>query len=169
MNQAAHIPDGRPRGPLKQRIAETVRRSVFDNFYSLAFSMLGDELEAEQLTEATVQAVLDSLAQRRLAPNPAAYFVQALRERFVIGPLTLTRPMFADVRNVREKRPGIHPAVLVLPVTERLLYLLHYGRGYSHREIGNLLDMPAWQSEIGCCATLMRIREVLATDDGMEA
>ena len=132
--------------------------------YSLAFWMTDSELAAEELM---IQAFCRAFA---LAGAPTA---DAIDEAVVaelraccddLGSLTLNCSPCDRVRNVRSNtlRTDLERAVVQLPDTEKLMFLLHDVEGYDHAHIARLLGVTEDQSQRGVHQARLRLRELLA-------
>ena len=53
-------------------------------------------------------------------------------------------------------------AVIELPATEKLVFLLHDVEGYNHAKIGRLLGLTEDESKLGLHQARLRIRELVA-------
>jgi len=132
--------------------------------YSLAFWMTDNELAAEELT---VNTFCRACA---LGPDPDAEridraLVAELRERMPLGPLTLqwsSRRLAGGMpRNL--KRTELERAVVELPPTERMIFLLHDVECCEHARIGRLLGLSEQESLVGLHQARLRLRELLAS------
>ena len=131
--------------------------------YSLAFWMTDNELSAEQLASNTF------LRAFALSPAPGTEQIdQALlgeiREFTQVGELTLTCGTTTEGANVRGnlKRVHLERAVVQLPATEKLIFLLHDVEGYSHHRIARLLGMDVPESQLGLHQARLRMRELVS-------
>jgi RNA polymerase sigma-70 factor, ECF subfamily len=131
--------------------------------YSLAFWMTDNELAAE---EVMVQAFSRAFAQ---SGSPSAEdidraLIDELRTYFDLGTLTLTCIPCYSVLNVRRnvKRTDLERAVIQLPDTEKLMFLLHDVEGYEHARIACLLGVSEEASREGLHQARLRMRELLA-------
>jgi len=131
--------------------------------YSLAFWMTDNELAAEELTISTFCRAFG------LNPNPDAEsvdraLVAELRELMPIGPLTLQCDPCAQVAGLRRnaKRVELERAVVQLPATERMIFLLHDVERREHALIGRILGLSVQESAYGLHQARLRLREILA-------
>src|SRR5437870_2209214 len=94
--------------------------------YSICFLMTGNELEAEELTHNVFHRTFRNLPAADVAALDAA-LVSELRDSRPIGNLTLQCGAAEEVLNVRRsaRLDDLEQAVLQLPATERMIYLLH--------------------------------------------
>ena len=131
--------------------------------YALAFWMTNSELEAEQLLEATfVRAFAE-----HTTPNAAQIdeaLIALLREDHMIGLLTLNCGEATKVLNIREntKRVHLELAVVQLPATEKLIFLMHDVEGYEHERVARTLGISVKDSKRGVHEARLRIRELVS-------
>lgn len=142
-----------------QEVFEQNRHRV----YSFAFWMTDNELAAEEL--------LGNTFRRAFAANevPSAEvidnaFLNEVRELMALGVLTLECAVATEVSDIRSnvKRVHLERAVVQLPATERLIYLMHDGEGYSHARIGHMLGLTEDESKLGLHQARVRIRELVS-------
>jgi len=93
-----------------------------------------------------------------------AALVSELREEMPIGPMTLDCGLCSEVKNVRENTLRVHleRAVVQLPPTERMIFLLHDVEGYNHARIAKLIVVTENESQNGLHQARLRMRELLA-------
>jgi len=131
--------------------------------YALAFWMTDNELAAE---EVMIQAFCRAFAQSAVpgADDIDNALVAELRTYFDLGVLTLTCVPCYSVLNVRRNvlRTDLERAVVKLPDTEKLMFLLHDVEGYEHARIARLLDVSEDASREGVHQARLRMRELLA-------
>jgi len=132
--------------------------------YSLAFRMTDNELVAEELM---VNAFCRAFA---LSPAPDAdsldrALVAELRELMPLSALALECAPCAEAGTLRRntKRAELEAAVVQLPPTERMVFLLHDVERYDHARIGRLLGMSEQESAYGLHQARLRLRELLAS------
>jgi RNA polymerase sigma-70 factor, ECF subfamily len=131
--------------------------------YSLAFWMTDSEMAAEQL-------MIDSFQRAFAAKQDATCedidraVVEVLRECMPLGRLTLECAPCKQVLSVRRNtlRVDLERAVVQLPATEKLLFLMHDVEGYEHALIASLLDVTEEESKRGVHQARLRLRELLA-------
>ena len=132
--------------------------------YALAFWMTDNELMAEDLMANTFLRVFAA------SPDPDAETVDRallteVRELMPVGTLTLECSPSARVQGVRHniKRVHLERAVVQLPPTERLIFLLHDVESYDHARVARLLSISVEESQQGLHQARLRLREILAT------
>ena len=96
--------------------------------------MTDNELTAEQLSRNTFLRAL-RLQQPRTEQIDQAFLAE-IREITTIGTLTLNSSVCAETRSVRGnvKRIHLERAVVQLPATEKMIFLLHDVEGYDARK-----------------------------------
>lgn len=145
---------------------ETCRRAWEQNrhrIYALAFWMTDNELTAEELVR---HAFLRAFAAS-LEPSPDSIdraLIAELRELLPLGILTLDVKPCAAAHNVRKNtlRVELECALVQLPPTERLIFLLHDVEGYEHARIARHVGIREDESQYGLHQARLRIRELLA-------
>jgi len=131
--------------------------------YALSFWMTDSEMQAEQLLEATFVRAFE----RNSAPTEQQIdnaLIAELRENYVIGEFTLDCALATEVHNIRTntKRVHLELAVVQLPATEKLIFLMHDVEGYSHARIAQTLSISVTNSKHGLHQARLRIRELVA-------
>ena len=150
---------------IKQRrdfrsIYETHRHRV----YSLAFYATDNEMTAEEICG---RVFCRAFATKREATAETidAELVTVLRETNPIGNLTLDNQQVCEERSsLREnvKRVALERAVVSLPLTERLVFLLHDVEGYSHERTAQTLGISADESVFGLHQARIAIRQAIS-------
>jgi RNA polymerase sigma-70 factor (ECF subfamily) len=145
----------------------TDRKAIFEanqhRIYSLAFWMTGNELAAEEL-----QKRVFLRAFRLFLPLDAAAIdsclIAELRECMAIGELTLHCSPATAVHSVRRntRRVDLEQAVIALPATEKLLFLLHDVEGNDCTQVARALRLSEHRCRAGLHQARLRIRELLA-------
>lgn len=136
--------------------------------YSLAFWMTDNELAAEELMKS---AFVRAFAVNP-EPTPEALdraLIAELRERMLLlGALTLRQVECRQVINLRRNTLRVHleRAVVQLPATERMIFLLHDVEAYDHARISRLLAISEEESRYGLHQARLRLRELLAAMTG---
>lgn len=132
--------------------------------YTLAFWITGNELSAEELSAATFRQAL------ALHPRPSAEaldrtLIREAGEYLPIGELTIACATTTEVKTVRRniKRVHLEEALLALPVTERIIFLLCDVERYDHARIGRIMSIGEEASRQGAHQARLRMREILAT------
>lgn len=133
-----------------------------DRIYSLSFWMTDNELAAEELSSSTF---LRAFAR---GEDPAAEqidraFIAQVRELMPVGELTLNcvcAPSGSIHGNV--KRIHLERAVVQLPATEKLIFLMHDVESYGHDRIARVLGISEEQSRFGLHQARLQIRNLIA-------
>jgi DNA-directed RNA polymerase specialized sigma24 family protein len=124
--------------------------------------MTDNELVAEQLS---ANSFLRAFAAQ---PHPNQdhidrAFLAEVRELVPVGPLTLkcevsqTQSVHGNVKRIHLER-----AVVQLPATERLIFLLHDVETYEHERIARLLGISTEESEFALHQARIQLRELIA-------
>jgi RNA polymerase sigma-70 factor, ECF subfamily len=134
-----------------------------DRIYSLAFWMTDNELAAEELLgNVFCRAFALSGAPSQEAIDRS--LITELRQTISLGTLTLKCSATTQVANVRSNTLRVHleRAVVQLPSTERMVFLLHDVESYNHPRIAHLLGINEQESQHGLHQARLRLRELLA-------
>jgi RNA polymerase sigma-70 factor (ECF subfamily) len=158
---AAYLP-----GTVEARV-ETYKHAFEENrhrVYALAFWMTDNEMAAEEIMSATFcRAFAGSLDPSSETIDRA--LMTELREITAIGYLTLECAPATEIQNVRgnTKRVHLERAVVQLPATERLIFLLHDVEAYDHARISRTVGVTEEESRYGLHQARLRLRELLAS------
>ena len=131
--------------------------------YALAFWMTDIELHAEELMRNVFIRVFASSLEPTAEVVDRALMTE-LREIAPLGVLTLKCGACDKVLSVRRNilRTHLERAVVQIPRTERLAFLLHDVEGYGHGRIGKLLGLNEAESQTAVHQARLRIRELVA-------
>jgi len=154
--------------PASEAITSAQAKQVYEQnkhqIYSLAFWMTDNELEAEELSANTFRRAF------RTAARPSAEMldralIAELRESQLLGTLVLHCPQADQVLDVRARAKRVHleRAVVQLPATERLIFLLHDVLRRYPAGIGRLLGLTEHEVRNGLHQARLRMRELLAS------
>ena len=134
-----------------------------NRIYNLAFYLTDNELTAESLS---ARVFANTFAQNS---TPSAEvldraLISELRESVEIGALTLDEPVCEEAANARRniKRAVLERAVVSLPSTERIIFLMHDVEGYDHSRIARMLGMNTDESKRGLHQARLAIRRLVA-------
>ncbi|MFB3918153.1 MAG: RNA polymerase sigma factor [Terriglobales bacterium] len=131
--------------------------------YAIAFWMTDNELTAAELMEnafrrafATTEEPQAEILDRNL--------ISEIREYMPVGNLTLQCGTCKEISNVRRnvRRVHLERAVVQLPTTERLIFLMHDVERYEHPRIARTLGISQNESQWGLHQARLRMRELLA-------
>jgi RNA polymerase sigma-70 factor, ECF subfamily len=130
--------------------------------YTLAFWMTDNELEAEELMKDCFHRAFSSAEPSAETIDRA--LVSELRATKRLGALTLKCVAATRKQSVRRnaRRVDLERAVVQLPGTERMIYLLHDAERYSETRIAYLLSLSEDEVRIGLHQARLRMRELLA-------
>ncbi|HEY6250281.1 MAG TPA: sigma-70 family RNA polymerase sigma factor [Candidatus Angelobacter sp.] len=134
-----------------------------DRIYSLSFWMTDNELTAEELSSNTfLRAFAHSTEPSNDQIDRA--FLTEVREFTSIGTLTLNCAVTSDSRSIHGnvKRIHLERAVVQLPATEKLIFLMHDVEGYEHSRISRLLGISEEESRLGLHQARVEIRNLIA-------
>ncbi len=146
---------------------ETYQRAYEANrhrLYALAFWMTDNELAAEEL----LNAVFRRAFARTAAPEAETLdrvLIAEIRELMPLGVLTLNQAACTEVASVRRNVLRVHleRAVVQLPATERMIFLMHDVENYEHARIARMLGLTEQESQFGLHQARLRMRELLAS------
>jgi len=130
--------------------------------YSLAFWMTDNELAAEALMVQSFCRAFDTNQQLTADAIDRALLAE-LSTLMPLGKLTLHCVPSERVLSVRRntRRVDLERAVVQLPYTEKLMFLMHDVEGYDHARIASLLGVTEDQSRYGVHQARLRLRELL--------
>jgi len=146
-----------------QNIFEEHRHKI----YSLAFWMTDNEMTAEEIST-TVFARTFSRTRpysdsKRVAADIDRNLVSVLREYMPIGALTLeVVPTKTESITGNTKRIHLERAVVQIPSTERLVFLMHDVENYKHAGIAEKLGITEDESKVALFKARIMVRELVA-------
>lgn len=131
--------------------------------YSFAFWMTDNELAAEQLMIQTFARAFGHSRQPSAEDIDRALITE-LRDIMPLGNLTLNCSPCERVLGVRRNtlRVELECAVVQLPATEKLMFVMHDVEGYNHARVARLLGVTEDESRHGVHQARLRMRELLA-------
>jgi len=134
-----------------------------DRIYSLSFWMTDNELTAEELSANTFLRAFSHSSEPSHDQIDRAFLAE-VREFTPIGTLTLERGGSAESRSIHGnvKRIHLERAVVQLPATEKLVFLMHDVEGYEHGRIARLLGISEEESRLGLHQARVEIRNLIA-------
>jgi RNA polymerase sigma-70 factor (ECF subfamily) len=153
--------------PVQEASEQAAHESIFaenrHRIYSLAFWMTDSEPEAQKIQECAFARAFTYHAE----PTPEEIdraLLNVLRERMTLGYLSLQVETCCEVLNVRRNTLRVHleRAIVQLPATERLIFCLHDGEGYTHERVAGMLGLTTEESQAGLHQARCRIRELVA-------
>jgi RNA polymerase sigma-70 factor, ECF subfamily len=142
-----------------EAVFEANRRRI----YALAFWMTDNELVAEELMRLTFGRGF-ALNSEPTAEALDRALLSELREQMPIGVLSLDEGVCSDTPSVRQNALRVHleRAVVQLPPTERMIFLLHDVEGYDHARIARTVGLSEDESQNGLHQGRLRVRNLLA-------
>lgn len=153
--------------PAVAAVERSTFQTVYDEnrhrVYALSFWMTDNEITAEELMTYAFRRAF-ATSNHPSAETIDVALVEELRELMPIGTLTLECAACDKVENVRRNTLRVHleRAVVQLPATEKMIFLLHDVEGYSHARIARYLDLTEEECQRGLHQARLRIRELLA-------
>lgn len=156
---ASEIPDVASRTETLKAIYEEHQNRI----YNLAFYLTDNELTAEAVSV----RVFSQVFAVNLTPSAEVLdraLVNELRETMAIGTLTLDVPETTEVTNARRnvKRAVLERAVMQVPATERIIFLMHDVEGYDHSRIARTLGISTNESRHGLHQARLAVRRAVA-------
>lgn len=148
-------------------VAVPQRREIFERnrhrVYAVAFWMTGNELAAEDLMSDAFRAAFLATPNPRVEDIDQS-LVGELKKTFDIPVFTLDCAPSHEVRNVRSNilRTDLELAVIELPATEKLVFLMHDLEGYDHDRVARMLGITDRESRLAVHQARLRLRELLA-------
>jgi RNA polymerase sigma-70 factor, ECF subfamily len=142
-----------------EAVFEANRRRI----YALAFWMTDNELVAEELMRLTFGRGF-ALNSEPTAEALDRALLSELREQMPIGVLSLDVGVCSDTPSVRQNALRVHleRAVVQLPPTERMIFLLHDVEGYDHARVARTVGVSEDESQNGLHQARLRMRNLLA-------
>lgn len=149
--------------PERVKNFEAVFQQNRHRIYALAFWMTDNELAAEELMRLTYCRCFAHSSEPTAEALDGALITE-LREQMPIGVLTVDEGICCEAPSVRHNTLRVHleRAVVQLPPTERMIFLLHDVEGYDHARIVRTLSVSEDESRIGLHQARLRMRNLLA-------
>jgi|HubBroStandDraft_4_1064222.scaffolds.fasta_scaffold01154_6 RNA polymerase sigma-70 factor (ECF subfamily) len=147
--------------PQHTRTGRAVYESNRHRIYALAFWLTDNEPAAEDLMIRTF-----CRAFRSSVPAPEdldCALIAEARLSLPLGVLTLDCEPCEKVRSLRRNvlRVDLERALMQLPQTERMIFVMHDVENYDHERIARIMSITQDQSRWGLYQARMRIRELL--------
>jgi RNA polymerase sigma-70 factor, ECF subfamily len=152
--------------PTAPRLAARTYAEVYERnrhrIYAFAFWLTDNELAAEELM---TNAFCRAFAKNK-APAPEAIdcaLIAEARQYMPVGLLTLHCALCYEVLSVRRNvlRVDLERAVVQLPSTEKMIFLMHDAENYDHSRIARTLGLTEDESRRGLHQARLRMRELL--------
>jgi RNA polymerase sigma-70 factor (ECF subfamily) len=134
-----------------------------DRIYNLAFYLTDNEMSAEALST----RVFASTFEQNSTPSAEVLdraLLNELRATIEIGPLSLDEPICEEETNARRniKRAVLERAVVSLPATERIIFLMHDVENYDHSRIARTLGINTDESKRGLHQARLALRRLVS-------
>jgi len=134
-----------------------------NRIYNLAFYLTDNEMTAESLTA----KVFSNVFAVNMTPSGEVLdraLVTELRQTVAIGDITLNVPDSTEVATARRnvKRVVLERAVMEVPETERMIFLMHDVEGYDHSRIARTLGISTDESRNGLHQARLAVRRAAA-------
>lgn len=164
--QEANLPFATFTTEIANTVSADACKEIFEanrhRIYSLAFWMTDNEMTAEEIS---TRVFCKSFAG---SGNPDTNqidnnLLHELREIMPIGLVTLhinslsSQPVRGNIKRIHMER-----AVVQIPGTERLAFLLHDVEGYSHTAVSRLLGLSEAESKEAVYQARLLMRELIA-------
>ena len=157
-----------PLAPLVQQVSERHREDIYEGnrhrIFSLAFYMTDSEPQAESVMEQTFLRAFRAY-KKPTAEQLDRSLVSELREESPIGQLSMNEEPAAQA-SVRgnTKRVDMERAVVQLPATERMIFLMHDVEAYDHTRIARTLGISEEESKKALFQARLGIRRLLKSN-----
>lgn len=131
--------------------------------YALAFWMTDSEVAAEEISS-SVFAHAFAKGSIPGAETVDRILLSEIRDLMPIGILRLNIAATSDAASIRGnvKRVDLERAVVQLPPTERMIFLLHDVEAYDHARIARTLGVSEQESQFGLHQARLYLRQLLA-------
>lgn len=133
--------------------------------YALAFWMTDSETAAEEITSVVFgRAFANGCGATGEAID--RILLSEIRDLMPIGTLRLDIPASTEVASIRGnvKRVDLERAVVQLPSTERMIFLMHDVESYDHARIARTIGLSEQESQFGLHQARLRLRQLLAAN-----
>ncbi|HWZ44833.1 MAG TPA: sigma factor-like helix-turn-helix DNA-binding protein [Candidatus Saccharimonadales bacterium] len=140
-----------------------IYRENCDRIYSRAYWMTDNEIAAESLSANTfLRAFADDGGGDAVEQIDRA-FVTEVRQFQSLGALTLKPEGAPKNRSIRGRMKRLHleRAVVQLPPTEKLVFLMHDMEGYEHQRISRLLGIDDAESRLALHQARLHLRNLV--------
>ncbi len=134
-----------------------------NRIYNFAFYLTDNEMTAEALSARVFARTFVQNATPSAEVLDSA-FVSELRATTAIGRLTLDEPVCEETSNARRnvKRAVLERAVVSIPATERIIFLMHDVEGYDHSRIARTLGISTDESKRGLHQARLAVRRLVS-------
>jgi RNA polymerase sigma-70 factor (ECF subfamily) len=149
--------------PVRSEVYEAVYQENRHRIYAMAFWMTDNEMAAEELMRNVFLRAFASNAEPTAEMLDRALMTE-VRELMPVGVLTLDEGICTAAPSVRRNvlRTDLERAVVQLPATERMIFLMHDVEGYDHERIARTIGLEEDESVQGLHQARLRLRNLLA-------
>lgn len=149
--------------PVRPEVYQTVYEENRHRIYAMAFWMTDNELAGEELMRNVFLRAFASNAEPTAEMLDRALITE-VRELMPLGLLTLDEGICTDAPSIRRNilRTDLERAVVQLPATERMIFLMHDVEGYDHERIARTIGVEEDESVQGLHQARLRLRNLLA-------
>ena len=146
-----------------KEVLEATYQEHQNRIYNLAFYLTDNEMTAENVSA----EVFSRVFAVNMTPSAEVLdkaLVGVLGEMMPIGDLSLDVPVSNESLNARRnvKRVVLERAVMEIPATERLVFLMHDVEGYDHSRIARTLGISTDESVNGLHQARLVLRRAVA-------
>ena len=150
---------------ISQRSQQDLKSIYEENrhrIYSLAFWMTDNEITAEEVSARVFSRAFSSRGKLN-ADTINKYLISELRELAPIGILSLENTV-TTTKSVsgNTKRIHLERAVVQVPPTERMAFLMHDVEGYGHDRIAKALGITEDESKQAVFQARLLVRDLVA-------
>jgi len=136
-----------------------------NRIYNLTFYLTDNEMTAEALSA----RVFSQVFAVNLTPSAEVLdraLVNELRQTMPIGTLTLNVALTTETANARRnvKRVVLERAVMQVPATERMIFMMHDVEGYDHSRIARTLGISTDEACTGLHQARLAVRQAIASN-----
>lgn len=149
--------------PVRPEVYEAVYQENRHRIYAMAFWMTDNELVAEELMRNAFLRAFAGNAQPTAEMLDRALLTE-VRELMPLGVLSLEEGICTEAPSIRRNILRVHleRAVVQLPATERMIFLMHDVENYSHERIARTIGLDEGESVQGLHQARLRLRNLLA-------
>jgi RNA polymerase sigma-70 factor (ECF subfamily) len=149
--------------PVLPEVYEAVYQENRHRLYAMAFWMTDNELSAEELMRNSFLRAFAGNAQPTAEMLDRALIAE-VRELMPLGALTLDEGICTEAPSIRRNILRVHleRAVVQLPATERMIFLMHDVENYSHERIARFIGLNEDESVQGLHQARLHLRNLLA-------
>jgi RNA polymerase sigma-70 factor (ECF subfamily) len=149
--------------PVRPEVYEAVYQENRHRLYAMAFWMTDNEMSAEELMRNSFLRAFAANAQPTAEMLDRALITE-IREFMPLGLLTLDEGICTEAPSIRRNILRVHleRAVVKLPATERMIFLMHDVENYGHERIAGYLGLSEDESVLGLHQARLRLRNLLA-------